>query len=39
VPVVDGFSVKLAWSTSLTTRAGGNFDTLGLTLQYRWFDP
>lgn len=38
IPLVDGVSVKLAWSTGLTTRTGGNFDTVGLTLQYRWFD-
>jgi hypothetical protein len=38
IPLMDGVSVKLAWSTGLTTRAGGNFDTVGLALQYRWFD-
>ena len=38
LPVVDGVSVKLAWTTGLTARAGGDFDTVGLTLQYRWFD-
>ena len=38
LPLVEGVSVKLAWSTGLTTRTGGNFDTVGLTLQYRWFD-
>ncbi|WP_448191655.1 transporter [Azospirillum sp. sgz301742] len=39
VPVLEGVSVKLAWSKSLITRVGGNFQTVGLTLQYRWFDP
>jgi hypothetical protein len=39
VPVAEGFSVKLAWSNWLTTRNGGQFETLAFTLQYRWFDP
>ena len=39
VPLAQAFSVKLAWSTGLFIRTGGNFDTVGLTLQYRWFDP
>ena len=39
VPIADGVSARLAWSQSLITRAGGNFQTVGLTLQYRWFDP
>jgi hypothetical protein len=38
VPLAEGVSVKLAWSTGLITRGGGNFDTIGLTFQYRWFD-
>jgi Putative MetA-pathway of phenol degradation len=38
LPLVEGVSVKLAWSTGLITRGGGNFDTVGLTLQFRWFD-
>jgi len=38
VPLAEGFSVKFAWSTWLTTRGGGNFETIGATLQYRWFD-
>jgi len=38
IPVADGLSVKLAWSTWLTTRSGGKFETVGVTLQYRWFD-
>jgi len=32
------FSAKLAWSTGLTTRIGGDFDVYALVLQYRWFD-
>ena len=39
VPILDGVSAKLAWSKSLITRVGGRFQTVGLTLQYRWFDP
>lgn len=39
VPVADGVSVKLAWANSLITRFGGRFQTIGLTLQYRWSDP
>ncbi|MCW2239159.1 transporter [Azospirillum canadense] len=39
VPILDGVSAKLAWSKSLITRVGGSFQTVGLTLQYRWFDP
>jgi hypothetical protein len=39
VPLVRGFSVKLTWSSWLVARFGGNYDTVGLTLQYRWFGP
>ncbi len=39
VPILDGVSTKLTWSNSLITRVGGRFQTVGLTLQYRWFDP
>jgi hypothetical protein len=38
VPLAERLSLKLAWSTWLTSRSGANFDTVGLTLQYRWFD-
>ncbi len=38
VPLADGVSVKATWSTGLITRGGGDFDTVGLVLQYRWFD-
>jgi len=38
VPIDDGFSAKFAWSTWLTARNGGTFNTLTFSLQYRWFD-
>jgi hypothetical protein len=38
IPLVNGVSMKLAWSNGLVTRGGGNFETVGMTLQYRWFD-
>ena len=38
VPFGEGFSAKLAWSSWLTAHKAGNFDTFGVTLQYRWFD-
>lgn len=38
VPLAGGLSAKLAGSSWLTAHNGGNFDTIGLTLQYRWFD-
>jgi Putative MetA-pathway of phenol degradation len=37
LPLGEGFSAKLTGATWLTARNGGTFDTLGLTLQYRWF--
>lgn len=39
VPVRDGLSAKLAWSTWLSAHDGGNYNIIGVTLQYRWFDP
>ncbi len=39
VPVYKGFAAKLAWSSWLTGRFGGNYDTFSVALQYRWFDP
>jgi outer membrane putative beta-barrel porin/alpha-amylase len=39
VPLAEGFSAKLAWSSWLTAHKSGNFDTFGVSLQYRWFDP
>ena len=38
VPLGAGFSAKLAWSSWLTAHNGGNFDSIGVTLQYRWLD-
>jgi len=38
VPIDDGFSAKVAWSSWLTARNGGSFDTISFALQYRWFD-
>lgn len=37
-PVAQGLSAKLAWSSWLTGRLGGQFDTITVALQYRWFD-
>ena len=39
IPIAEGLAVKLAWSSWLTSRTGANYDTFGVTLQYRWFDP
>jgi Putative MetA-pathway of phenol degradation len=39
VPLGDGFSAKVSGSSWLTARNGGAYDRIGLTLQYRWFDP
>jgi hypothetical protein len=38
LPLSGGWSTKLAWSKGTTVRVGGDFTTLSLTLQYRWFD-
>lgn len=38
LPIADGFSAKFAWAGWLTAHNGGAFDTIILTLQYRWFD-
>lgn len=37
VPIARGWSTKLAFSHGLVTRAGGDFTSISLTLQYRWF--
>ncbi|MFM0311602.1 transporter [Paraburkholderia sp. RL17-383-BIF-A] len=37
-PIARGWSTKLALSHGLVTRAGGDFTSVTLTLQYRWFD-
>ena len=39
VPLGNGFSAKASWGGWLTAQNGGTFDRIGLTLQYRWFDP
>jgi hypothetical protein len=36
VPVTSGLSVKLSWTTWFIARNAGNYDTVGLTLQYQW---
>ncbi len=38
VPISEGFSVKVAWSKRLSGRIGANFQTVGVVLQYRWFN-
>ncbi|SOE82373.1 Putative MetA-pathway of phenol degradation [Caballeronia arationis] len=38
VPLAAQWSAKLAWSNGLITRVGGNFQTVSLSLQYRWFN-
>jgi len=38
VPLAAQWSAKLAWSSGLITRVGGNFQTVSLSLQYRWFN-
>ncbi len=39
VPLTQGFSAKFAWATWLEAHNSGSYDTIGVTLQYRWFDP
>jgi hypothetical protein len=36
LPVNPHHSIKLAWSSGVVTRAGGDFDTVSLLWQYRW---
>ncbi|MFM0337082.1 transporter [Paraburkholderia fungorum] len=38
VPLAAKWSAKLAWSRGLVTRVGGNFQTVSVALQYRWFN-
>jgi Putative MetA-pathway of phenol degradation len=38
VPLGSAFSAKFAWSSWLTSRNGGQYQTFGVTLQYVWFD-
>lgn len=37
-PLSQKYSIKLAWSNSLITRTGSEFDSFLVFLQYRWFD-
>jgi hypothetical protein len=38
IPLAEKWSAKLAWSRGLITRIGGNFQTVSVALQYRWFN-
>jgi hypothetical protein len=38
LPLAEKWSAKLAWSQGLITRVGGNFQTVSIALQYRWFN-
>jgi hypothetical protein len=38
LPIVEGLTVKFAYSTWFTTRNGGQFETFTARLAYRWFD-
>ncbi len=38
LPVGRSYSVKVAWARGLTTRIGGNFNTVSVAWQYTWFD-
>jgi hypothetical protein len=38
LPVGSRNSMKLAWSSGLTTRIGGSFNTVSISWQYTWFD-
>jgi hypothetical protein len=37
-PIGNGISTKLSWATWLFAHNGGSYNTIGITLQYRWFD-
>jgi len=37
-PIARGWSAKLALSNGFVTRASGNYKSVSLSLQYRWFD-
>lgn len=37
VPVGQSLSIKLAWSTGVTARFGGDLDSYAVTVQYLWF--
>jgi len=38
VPIAPGFAVKLAWSRWLSGRVAVHYQTVGVMLQYRWFN-
>lgn len=38
VPIAPGFAAKLTWSRWLTGRFAVHYQTVGVTLQYRWFN-
>jgi hypothetical protein len=38
VPIMDGVPAKFSGASWLTARNGGHYDTIGIALQYRWFD-
>lgn len=38
LPVSSRHSIRLAWSTGVTARFGGDLDSYALTWQYLWFD-
>ena len=38
LPLASGWSTKLSWSKGVATRIAGDFEVIGVTLQYRWFD-
>jgi hypothetical protein len=38
VPVGTRHSIKLAWSTGTSARAGGDYDNVSLAWQYLWLD-
>jgi len=37
VPLQRDWSAKLSWSKGVATRTGGDYEGIGITLQYRWF--
>jgi len=39
VPIAHGWSTKFAWASWLSAHNGGTFNTIGVSLQFRWFDP
>jgi hypothetical protein len=40
LPLSEGYSVKFAWSNTVSARLGGSgFETYMVALQYTWFDP